>query len=750
MTPFNLDVLAQALFKESGDGLFVFDPETGQVLAVNPVGINLTGFTERELLKMQSSYLIRSEAKGNMNRLKQAAQHTAVFHSQEGFLLRTKQEPGWTPVNLTMSRLHVQPRTLGLVTVRDIREQRESHARLQQMEAELRRVVASVSDCLWSAEADSAGIWSYRYFSPVVEKITGLPPDKLLGGLQAWRNLVHPEDRPVFEGAVARLKSGHPSREEYRIVRPDRSVCWVRDSAQVGVGAGGRTMQIAGVITDITPQRNLEDQLRHAQKMEAIGRLAGGVAHDFNNLLTVIKGFSELLSSGLGPSHPLFGAAQQIDKASDRAVGLTAQLLTFSRRNVSVPKVLDLNAQIGDTELMLRKLLNEDVELTVVPGPNLARVKADPGQIDQVLINLAINARDAMPGGGKFTVQTSNVILHPDADNLPPDVKPGRYVLLTVTDTGCGMSREVQSRIFEPFFTTKEFGKGTGLGLSIVYGIVKQHQGHIDVVSQPGEGTTFRVFLPPAEEPMPVPGVVVRPKGASRPGVETILLVEDEEMVRNFAAMTLQQRGYYLIQAGSGMEALRAAEQHGKEIDLLVTDVVMPQMNGVTLCKLLRQARPHLQVLYMSGYTGGAIDHLSPHEVETAFISKPFSPDLLLRKVRELLDVAARPFCITSRPAPGLENPSQARAARASAFQAASPHPDASPPRPCFPSDHRAGCTVRCAGSAWRRTLPGARASGGRPSSRRCGPSAGRRTRGTRGTGTAAAPEPCRAASARS
>jgi len=640
MTPFNLDALAQALFKESGDGLFVFEPESGQLLAVNPMGVTLTGFTERELLQMQSSYLIRSEAKSNMSRLRQATQHTAIFHSQEGFLLRTKQDPGWIPVNLTMSRLHVQPRTLGLFTVRDIREQRESHARLQQMEAELRRVVASVSDCLWSAEADTAGIWNYRYFSPVVEKIAGLPPDRLLGGLQAWRGLVHPEDRQRFEAAVARLKSGHPSREEYRIVRPDRSVCWVRDSAQVGPGLGGHTMQIAGVVTDITPQRNLEDQLRHAQKMEAIGRLAGGVAHDFNNLLTVIKGFSELLAAGLGPTHPLFSAAQQIDKASDRAVTLTAQLLTFSRRNVTVPKVLDLNTQITDMELMLRKLLNEDVELSILPGPNLARVKADPGQIDQVLINLAINARDAMPGGGKFTVQTSNVTLHAAADNLPPDVRPGRHVLLTVHDTGCGMSREVQSRIFEPFFTTKEFGKGTGLGLSIVYGIVKQHHGHIDVISQPGHGTTFRVFLPPAEEPLPVPGVVVRPKGASRPGVETILLVEDEEMVRNFAAATLQQRGYHLLQAGSGAEALRLAEKFPQEIDLLVTDVVMPQMNGVTLCKLLRQVRPQLRVLYMSGYTGGAIDHLSPAEIESAFLSKPFSPDLLLRKVRELLDVA--------------------------------------------------------------------------------------------------------------
>jgi CheY-like chemotaxis protein len=370
--------------------------------------------------------------------------------------------------------------------------------------------------------------------------------------------------------------------------------------------------------------------------MEAIGRLAGGVAHDFNNLLTVILGFGELMLGDLKPGDPVRDAVEEVCKAGQRAAGLTRQLLMFSRQQVIEPKVLDLNDVLTGMHKMLRRILGEDVETISLSNPSLGRVRVDPSSIEQVVMNLAVNARDAMPTGGKLTIETANVVLdeHYALSHLP--AKAGPYVMLAVSDTGTGMDRETQARIFEPFFTTKELGKGTGLGLSTVFGIVQQSGGNIWVYSEPGKGTTFKVYLPRVDAEVDV----VRPQvgSAALRGTETILLVEDEEQVRAVVLNILRRQGYRVIPAQNGGEALLLCEKHSGAIDLLLTDVVMPRMSGPELAKRLAMTRPEMKVLCMSGYTDDSIVRHGVLEGHVAFLQKPITPASLARKVREVLD----------------------------------------------------------------------------------------------------------------
>jgi signal transduction histidine kinase len=380
-----------------------------------------------------------------------------------------------------------------------------------------------------------------------------------------------------------------------------------------------------------------QDQLRQAQKMEAVGRLAGGVAHDFNNLLTAITGYSDLLMSDLAEGDPRRADLEQIKHAADRAAGLTRQLLAFSRRQVLQPRVLDLNVVITDVEKMLRRVIGEDIDLVTIPGSALGRVKADPGQLDQVILNLAVNARDAMPEGGKLTIETANVELDGAYALRHIAVRPGPYVMLAVSDTGCGMDAEILARLFEPFFTTKEVGKGTGLGLATVYGIVTQSGGSISVYSEPGRGTTFKMYLPRVKEAVETRVVVASPDTPVR-GSETILVVEDEEAVRSLARLVLERKGYTVLEARHGTEALRVSERHEGPIALVLTDLVMPGLGGRELAGRLATVRPDTKVLYMSGYTDNAIVHQGVLDAGAAFLSKPFTPDALARKVREVLD----------------------------------------------------------------------------------------------------------------
>jgi PAS domain S-box-containing protein len=397
---------------------------------------------------------------------------------------------------------------------------------------------------------------------------------------------------------------------------------------------------VLGIVRDMTAQRSVETRLRQAQKMEAVGRLAAGVAHDFNNILSVILSYAEMIGTDLKPDEPLRADIDEIRAAGIRAVDLTRQLLTFSRQQVFEAKVLDLNQTIAGMEKMLGRLLGADIKLTALPTTGLWAVKVDPGQIEQVVMNLAVNARDAMPEGGNLTIETKNVELDDDYAQSHHDVRPGSYVMLAVTDTGIGIEKDTLSRIFEPFFTTKDTGKGTGLGLATVFGIIKQSGGHVSVYSELRRGTTFRVYLPKvggAAETRPSQ----RPAPESGRGSETILLVEDDEHVRAVARGILRRNGYVVLEAPNGGEALLICEQHGARIDLLLTDVVLPRMSGRQLAARLATTRPEMRVLFMSGYTDDAVAQHGILNSSVAYLQKPITPGSLTRKVREVLLAAA-------------------------------------------------------------------------------------------------------------
>jgi nitrogen-specific signal transduction histidine kinase/CheY-like chemotaxis protein len=392
---------------------------------------------------------------------------------------------------------------------------------------------------------------------------------------------------------------------------------------------------------DITERRRLEERLIQAQKMEAVGRLAGGVAHDFNNLLTAILGNSEMLLQQEGAGAGASECVLEIRKAAHRAAALTRQLLAYSRRQVLQPKVVDLNELVEGMRKMLARLIGEDVRVVVRPAPGLRSVRVDPFQIEQVIMNLAVNARDAMPDGGSLVIETQNVVLEHEYCQGFPDLAPGAYVMLAVSDSGCGMGAKVMARLFEPFFTTKETGKGTGLGLATVYGIVRQSGGHISAYSEVGRGSTFKVFLPICEEQRKIQDGIPEP-GQDPTGVESVLLVEDEEALRGIAKRILEHSGYRVSVAESAETAMRNLETFG-DIDLLVTDVILPGMNGRSLSDTLTRWRPGLKTLYISGHTEDAILHHGVLAEGIAFLQKPFTGQALTRKVREVLDADGVP-----------------------------------------------------------------------------------------------------------
>lgn len=451
-------------------------------------------------------------------------------------------------------------------------------------------------------------------------------------------NVTHPEELQATEGLLRSLlqESVRFGRMEKRYLRKDGSVVWADVSMAALGDSEGLSQAAVGVIADITERKHLEEQLLHASKMEAIGQLAGGVAHDFNNLLTAMMGYSNLLLQEVPKDSPHREKILQITSASERAAWLTRQLLAFSRKQVLDVKVLDLNAVVADFESILRRLIGEDIELTTEFKAHPATVNADRGQIEQILLNLVVNARDAMPKGGSLAIETSEGNLDENLAESLSDVQPGPQVVLTVRDTGNGMDRETLGRIFEPFFTTKPKDTGTGLGLSMVYGIVKQHRGHVTAESEPGRGTVFRAYFPRVDAPLEK--VDSQPSGWDElAGKETILLVEDEEVVRNLTSEVLEMHGYHVLKASSPAEAQRICDEFPERIDLLVSDVILPQMDGRSLFRLLAERRSDLRVLYVSGYTEDFIVHHGVLDRNVHFLPKPFTAIKLARKVREVL-----------------------------------------------------------------------------------------------------------------
>ncbi len=494
-----------------------------------------------------------------------------------------------------------------------------------QSEERFRQLAANTDQVFWMVDLATDKI---IYASPAFEKIWGHSTAALYSDRAWFGQTIHPEDRARWAEANAGIVSG-PVEVTYRIVRPDGAIRWIQDRAFRVLNPEGKPYRVAGIAKDITEQRELEEQLNQNNKMEAIGRLAGGVAHDFNNLLTVIGGYSHMLLETTYSGDPRRDKLEQILNSANQASILTKQLLAFSRRQVLQLRLVNLNHLVTNLKAMLERIIGERISIETALDPALGLIKADPHQLEQVVVNLAVNARDAMPDGGRFRIETSAV-----------GAEPGKRARVAISDTGCGMEESIRERVFEPFFTTKGIGKGTGLGLSMVYGIVRQNEGTIHVSSHPGQGTIFELEFPVAlegelEDAVPAKSVL-KPEAAG-----TILLAEDEPAVRGLVRETLRQRGYTVLEAGDGYEALKLLEAHKAEIQLLLTDVIMPLMNGQELAERLRAIRPGTRVLYMSGYTN---DVLAFHgiEPEIDFIQKPFTSADLAEKLERVLATARR------------------------------------------------------------------------------------------------------------
>jgi PAS domain S-box-containing protein len=495
----------------------------------------------------------------------------------------------------------------------------------------------------FALDAAGVGIWDMDYatgviqWSGILESQYGLPPGMFGGTFDAFVELMHPDDRDSVKETIAKaMTSGADFSILNRSIWPDGSVRWLSGAGRILLGEHGEPVRGVGISMDVTARHTLEEQYQQAQKMDAIGRLAGGVAHDFNNLLTVILGHCELLLADRDPDESRQADIAGIQKAGSHAAALTRQLLAFSRKQIIEPTLLDLNVVVSDMRTMIGRLIGEHVKVVLSLRPALALVKADRGQLEQIVLNLAVNARDAMPTGGTLTIETANVELDEHYPKTHLAVEPGFYVALTVTDTGTGMTPQVQARLFEPFFTTKEVGKGTGLGLATVHGIVMRSGGSVNVYSEVGKGTSFKVYLPRADAAEMVVDArppVARPHG----GAETVLVVEDAEGLRGLTKRLLERQGYTVLLAANADEALHLFEGNAS-IDVLLTDVVMPGASGPELTKQLVERRPGLNVIYMSGYTEDAIVHHGVLDPGIAFLHKPFSSETLGRKIREVLD----------------------------------------------------------------------------------------------------------------
>ena len=523
----------------------------------------------------------------------------------------------------------------GVVLVsRDLTERMRAEQAQAEAESKYQMIVERVAAISYIAELGMGGRWNY--VSPQIETILGYTQEEWLADSKNWTRFVHPDDHAAVQDAEEACVKGLAFQAEYRVTRKDGRVIWVSDSAVVVQGAEGYPV-MEGIIVDITERKQLEGQLQQSRRMEAVGRLAGGIAHDFNNLLTIIKGYTELAVQRKDVPAPVRADIEHIEDASERAAGLVRQLLAFSRKQAWQPKNLDLNGIVLGLEKLLRRLIGEDIEMKTVVSAGLGTIKADPAQVEQVLMNLVVNARDAMPKGGKMIVETSNVDLDKTYASEHVSVKPGSYVMLAVSDSGTGMNPETIAHIFEPFFTTKGGTKGTGLGLATVYGIVKQSGGYIWVYSEPGKGSTFKVYFPRVDERADKDSRTTREAGAKR-GSETILLVEDDDAVRELAEVILVAQGYKVICANGPKRAEEIAAERLREIDLVLTDVIMPTMSGRELVRKLSARNSKMRVLYMSGYTDNVIAQGGVLEEGLAFLQKPFTPRALAQKVREVLD----------------------------------------------------------------------------------------------------------------
>jgi PAS domain S-box-containing protein len=611
----------------------------GRWLQVNRSLCEITGYAEHELLGMTFQQITHPDDLEVGHALGRQLLDGDIRHFDlEKRYLHKDGRVLWILLSVSLVR-DEQGRPLYFVSqVQDVTEKKRMEDELREWKSRYEAAVFATGQVLYDYDAAADRVT----YGGDVEGVLGYAPQEMGPERAAWVDLIHPDDRAGFtQEAQRHLTSRTPLRLEYRVRRKDATYITVEDRGHFPPNAAGDTTRVVGLVVDVTERHRLEGQLRQAQKMEVVGRLAGGVAHDFNNLLTVISGYTELALRGLPPQDPTAGLLAEIRGAAERAASLTRQLLAFGRRSLVQPRVLDLNAALASSESLLRRLIGEDIVLEARLGPDMGSVRADPAQLGQVVMNLAVNARDAMPRGGRLTLTTSSATIDEDQAAAYDGVHAGRFAVVEVQDSGCGMTEEVKAHIFEPFFTTKGVGEGTGLGLATVYAIVQEAGGFVEVDSEVGRGTTFRVFWPSAGVPVPVAQAVPPPPALPR-GSETILLAEDEDGVRSLARQVLTGCGYTLREACDGGEAIRAGGEMDGGIGLLVTDVVMPHAGGPEVAAALRARHPGLKVLYMSGHADDAVVRHGVKESAVHFLPKPFTPAALAQKVREVLDGPSR------------------------------------------------------------------------------------------------------------
>jgi two-component system cell cycle sensor histidine kinase/response regulator CckA len=626
--------LAAAMLRSLPGVYYMYD-ETGHFIRWNRRFEEVTEYSAEEIDRLHPLDFFEGEDKKILADRIESVFRTGSGEVEAAFVSKSGRR---TPYYFNGVRAEVDGRHCLLGMGIDISLRKQSEEALRATDQRFRMAATAANVGLWD--------WDLRtnevYYSPEWKSQIGYRESDIGSSFEEWRSRVHPDD---LEDAQERMRVfiANPSLKyntEFRLRHRDGSYRWILSQAALLLNEQGTPIHMLGSHVDVTEQRQEEGQRNQAQKMEAVGRLAGGVAHDFNNLLTIIIGYGDMLAAGVTGLPNLSKLADEINRAADRAAGLTRQLLAFSRQQVMVPKVLDLNLVIGDINRMLQRLIGEDVEISINQAKGLDQVMADPGQIEQVIVNLAVNARDAMPAGGRLTIETANVELDESYASLHPEVKAGRYVMLAVSDTGTGMDERTRAHIFEPFFTTKERGKGTGLGLSTVYGIVKQSGGHIWLYSEPGLGTTFKIYLPrgegdrePDQNHAPERYQTEVPRGS-----ETVLLVEDDASLRLFISSVLRDCGYRILEAQNGIEAITIAEEFAGTIDFVLTDVVMPKMGGRELSAALAARRRGIKILYMSGYTSDTVVLHEILEARMPYLQKPFTAEVLARKVRDLLD----------------------------------------------------------------------------------------------------------------
>lgn len=608
--------------------------EERKIIQWNKAAYNIFGYSQEEVMGEPFDIIIpeqhkRSYVKDIKDFITEAGENKLIGKTNE--LEAVRKDGSVVPVELSLSAVKQDKSWIFTAIVRDITKRKQAEDTLQKSEEQYRRLIDTMNEglCLINEET------SLTYVNNKLCDMWGYSREEIMG--RPLTEFFDDENLGIFNKQMQTLKKGKKGHCEITWTVKDVRKLQTIVSPQLIFDSEGNVEGCFAVLTDITEYKRLEEQLRQSHKLEAIGRLAGGVAHDFNNMMTVVIGYGEYMLSSLEKGDSAYKIIEEIVNAGKRAASLTHQLLAFSRKQILQPQVLNLNTVVANIEKMLRRLIGEDIDLNLIPDPALGRVKVDPTQIDQIIMNLAINARDAMPQGGKLTIETANIELDEVYAKEHVAVKPGPYIILTVSDSGIGMDSETQSQIFEPFFTTKEEGKGTGLGLSTVYGIVKQSDGNIWVYSEPGQGTTFKIYLPRVEEAVESVQGKEAPTEALQ-GKETILLVEDEEMVRDLARLALVKNGYTVLEAPDGVEALNISEQYEGPVHLMITDVVMPRLGGREAAERLAPSRPDMRVLYMSGYTDNAIVHHGMLGPETRFIQKPFTPATLLRKMREVLE----------------------------------------------------------------------------------------------------------------